>query len=477
MQFCTKNNVKAVENYIQQNRENIISDLLKLVRIPSIKGNATADAPYGKECAEVLRQAAELFEINGFKTKINSESGYALSYYGKEDAKDIGVFSHGDVVPVGDDWIKCKPFEPVVENGIVYGRGCNDDKSGIITALYAAKAIKELGFDLKNRLVMFTGSNEETGMKDIEAFAKSEKMPDVSIVPDAEYPCISGEKSMIDFSIESKNALQTVKSFKGGRAFNIILDEVEAVLEHSDTLYNRISESCRNDNRYTVSTDNKMIKVVSKGISKHAAYPEGSVNAAVLMADMLCKCDALCENDRTILADLSRLVTDYYGKGFGIEHNDDVFGKLTCANGIVGMNEGRISAVFNVRCGTSCYMNAASDKILDAAKEHWNVSEIKCSEGYNIDEDSEALEVLIETYRHLSGDSKAKDEKCSGGTYARHLKNAMPVGTTVPYITTKCKLPDGHGDVHQPDESLCIDAFLESIKMIICMIMEIDAVI
>ena len=108
--------------------------------------------PYGKECAEVLKVSAELFENNGFKTNVNTEYGYALSYFGNEDAKDIGVFSHGDVVPVGDDWIKCKPFEPIVENGSVFGRGCNDDKSGIITALYVAKAIKELidKFDFKN---------------------------------------------------------------------------------------------------------------------------------------------------------------------------------------------------------------------------------------------------------------------------------------------------------------------------------------
>lgn len=476
MKFCCEENIGRIEDYINKNREQILSDLLTLVKIPSVKADALPGKPYGEACAKALEESKSLFDKNGFETKMNTEFGYALAYYGEKNTKSIGLFSHSDVVPVGNDWLTCKPFEPVIADGFVFGRGCNDNKSGVITALYVAKIIKDLGLDLKNRLMVFVGSNEETGMKDIEAFSRLEMMPDASLVPDAEYPCISGEKSMIDFDITSKKPLNSVKKFAGGKAFNIILDDVDAEVVYSEKMFCEIKTLCDGDDRYCIFSDKDTIYIKAKGISKHAAYPEGSVNAAVLMADMLCKCDSLCENDKHILSDLSRLVTDYYGAGFGIQHEDKVFGKLTSANGIVNMTEeGKINAVFNIRFGTSCDFESTSQKIKKAVEEVWDISEIKGSEGYNIEDDSPVLKATEQVYRYLSQNEEAKAEKCSGGTYARHIKNALPVGTVADYKITKPKLPSGHGDVHQPDESLNIEAFFESIKIVTCMIMEIDA--
>lgn len=478
MKFCTDENIKIIEDYINKHRDEILSDLMTLVRIPSIKADRVADKPYGHACAKALEASKNLFDENGFETKINTEYGYALAYYGNKQAKSIGIFSHSDVVPVGGEWLMCEPFEPVIRDGHVFGRGCNDNKSGVITALYAAKMIKDLGFNLKNRLVMFVGSNEETGMKDIDAFSRIEKMPDASLVPDAEYPCISGEKSMIDFDITSKKPLESIKKFCGGKAFNIILDDVDAELVYNEKLYEEIKALISQDNRFKVKADENTIFINAKGISKHAAYPEGSVNAAVILADMLCKCDLLCQNDKNILADLSRLVTDYYGAGFGIQHEDCVFGKLTSANGIVSMTEDNcLNAVFNLRFGTSCDFDVTCQKIKKAVENVWNISEIKGSQGYNIEDDSVVLKATEEVYRYISGNADAKAEKCSGGTYARHIKNALPVGTVAPYKLKNLNLPDGHGDVHQPDESLSIEAFFESIKIVTCMIMEIDCVL
>ncbi|MGN1115446.1 MAG: hypothetical protein ACI4TH_02625, partial [Candidatus Ornithomonoglobus sp.] len=42
-------------------------------------------------------------------------------------AEAVGIWSHADVVPVGSGWIY-PPFEGVYENGLVIGRGAQDNK-------------------------------------------------------------------------------------------------------------------------------------------------------------------------------------------------------------------------------------------------------------------------------------------------------------------------------------------------------------
>jgi acetylornithine deacetylase len=59
----------------------------------------------------------------------------------KEEGRSLILQGHCDVVPAGplDMWER-PPFQPVVENGWLYGRGAGDMKSGTISALYALDA-------------------------------------------------------------------------------------------------------------------------------------------------------------------------------------------------------------------------------------------------------------------------------------------------------------------------------------------------
>ena len=70
------------------------------------------------------------------------------------------MLGHLDVVPVGDGWTK-PPFDCVIEDGKIYGRGTNDDKGPVLAALFAMRAIREAGIPLKKgiRLIcMMDGS-------------------------------------------------------------------------------------------------------------------------------------------------------------------------------------------------------------------------------------------------------------------------------------------------------------------------------
>ena len=69
-------------------------------------------------------------------------------------------------MPVGDGWTK-PPFDAVMVDGRMYGRGTNDDKGPSLAALFAMKAIREAGIPLKKGIRMILGCDEESGWEDM----------------------------------------------------------------------------------------------------------------------------------------------------------------------------------------------------------------------------------------------------------------------------------------------------------------------
>ena len=131
----------------------------------------------------------------GFEAQINHDGSYALMHHG-EGKKSIGIFGHLDVVPEGNDWRLTEPFEPLEREGHLIGRGVSDNKGGVVAGLYAIAALRELGAPIKSRLTLFMGTDEESGMEDVQLFAREQQMPDFSLVPDTEFPVCHGEKGI-----------------------------------------------------------------------------------------------------------------------------------------------------------------------------------------------------------------------------------------------------------------------------------------
>lgn len=67
---------------------------------------------------------------------------------------------HSDVVPAGPGWTR-SPFESVVENGRIYGRGTSDMKGGLAAALTAMDALKRAGVPLSGPVRLACTVDEE----------------------------------------------------------------------------------------------------------------------------------------------------------------------------------------------------------------------------------------------------------------------------------------------------------------------------
>ncbi len=83
---------------------------------------------------------------------------------GSGEGRSLILNGHIDTVPAGDlsQW-RHGPFLGDIEDGLIYGRGASDMKSGLIAAYYAYKAVKNAGIALKGDVIYQSAISEENG--------------------------------------------------------------------------------------------------------------------------------------------------------------------------------------------------------------------------------------------------------------------------------------------------------------------------
>ncbi|MGE7883539.1 M20 family metallopeptidase [Bacillus sp. NPDC094077] len=143
----------TVLEYLKQHQEEILKDLKKLVLAESPSHSKVRV----DQCGEVIQQL--------FKKHLDVEAevipqehvGNHLRFsYGKGDPQ-ILIICHFDTV-----W-EVGRLSYRVEGNKAYGPGILDMKGGIIQALWALKACRELGISLNKKIVFFCTSDEEVG--------------------------------------------------------------------------------------------------------------------------------------------------------------------------------------------------------------------------------------------------------------------------------------------------------------------------
>jgi acetylornithine deacetylase/succinyl-diaminopimelate desuccinylase-like protein len=119
-------------------------DLEHLVRIPSIAFPGYDPTPVHASAvatAEILEAAG----LQGVRVIELPDGVDHPAVFGEIPARDgaptILLYAHHDVQPEGplDEW-ESPPFEPVVRDGRIYGRGTSDDKCGIVMHAAALRA-------------------------------------------------------------------------------------------------------------------------------------------------------------------------------------------------------------------------------------------------------------------------------------------------------------------------------------------------
>lgn len=176
-----------LKNYIQKNKDRFLEELFSLIRIPSISSQEEHKADMIK-CAERWQEL--ILAAGADKCTVMPTKGNPVVYGEKmvsKTAPTVLVYGHYDVMPVDplELWIT-KPFDPVIKDGKIWGRGANDDKGQSFMHLKAFEYLLETNQLTCNVKFMIEGE-EEIGSGSLYDFCrKNKKMlkSDVILVSD-----------------------------------------------------------------------------------------------------------------------------------------------------------------------------------------------------------------------------------------------------------------------------------------------------
>lgn len=167
--------VEVILKEIESLRENMVDTLVELIRIPAVSPDSGGEGEYDKaqKLLEIIKDwpfdKIERYDAPDPRAKNGVRPNILAYYYGEQGEKSprLWILTHLDVVPPGDlsKWTVTKPFEPIVKDGKVYGRGSEDNGQSLVASLYAVRALMNLGIRPKRTVILAFVSDEETGSK------------------------------------------------------------------------------------------------------------------------------------------------------------------------------------------------------------------------------------------------------------------------------------------------------------------------
>ncbi len=448
---------EKLNKFVADNRQNIIDDISALVDIRSVaEYGGDPAAPYGAGVQKAMHTAMALAEKAGLVPH-DCEGHIAYAHTGDEHDY-IGIISHVDAVPEGDGW-NTDPYKCVEREGWLLGRGTEDDKGPWVLALYAVRFLLENKLPLRYGIRMLIGCDEEVGMSDIDYYLKNYPAPRFTFSPDAEFPVGHGEKGIFSADLTGSEPLSPViTELCGGVASNVVPDKAHVVLALPlDTV---VRAAGKND-ALSVSGGDGAVRVTANGIAGHAGSPYNARSAIVILCSFLCDSGFLSDSDRRQLSFIADCVRGHDGSAFGIECDDGIFMPLTCIGGTIKLADRLPVQNINIRYPT-CIDGATLSERIGAvcAANGFSCGSIEDSAPHYIPADSPAIAALSAAFRAVTGRNDPP-YVMSGGTYARHIPNAVAFGPVMP----DAQKPDFVGAIHSKNEGLCIDSALEAVKV------------
>lgn len=467
-----------VSNWFELHKDELVKDIMRLVRIASVSNPEAEQKPFGAECRLCMDEMLKIGEEHGFYTE-NYEY-YVGSIGAKEKDWDnmIGFWNHLDVVPVGNYW-EYESFEPILKEHFLIGRGSQDNKGPAIGILYMMQCLRELNIELKHQLCLFVGCDEERGMSDLAYYTTHYKTPKMSMIADSGFPVCYGEKGIIEGRMLWKDiAGKTLLDCGGGSASNMIPDTAYGVFVYSAELEKELKQKNLTENIgetvfYEIQQykGQRAIKITARGTSKHSAFPEGSQNAIYELAKLVGSMQSMDGKLQKFFGSLAYLSEEYYGKNFQISYQDEVSGKTTCAATVLKQEQGCISLHFNIRYAITDNSEKIMESMTKIAKEQGGVWELERDSAPNyFPKEHPAVDILTGIYNEITGENK-ESFVMGGGTYARKLPNAFAYGIggmteSQEDKAVKARLfKPGHGGAHEPDEALNVRLLLEAMKI------------
>lgn len=459
--------------------------LRELVAIPTfnVDGVAQHDNPEFIKIADKIKSLAQAFNLN-FRNIDNRV--YEISLEGTGD-EVVGIHAHADVVPVTpENWVledgtKLDPFKVTLIGDRMYGRGTEDDKNGIVVALYAMKVIKEEKLPLARNFKLLVDTTEETSGDAIPYYFEHNPTPNYNLALDGGYPVVIAEKGygtvMANFpkrKADGKGA--EIVSMTGGLATNQIPSASVVTLlsdkpaELAKSLQKAGAEFAkRNGGNFSVNAkvDGKDVKLTVTGVSAHSSEPESGVNPVSRMLVFINGLDGKVALKHNHITDAARYAADnwgldYLGGKLGVGFSDAFMGPLTTSLTFVGMDEKAFKLAVNLRVPKGKSPEALKAEIADKIGAWSKKSRVAATFDYSIAEpmyrnpEGEWVKALLAVASENLG-MKHEYGTSAGATSVHELPNGVQFGLARPEVKYT-----GHTD----NEFKTVDQFLLDLQIV-----------
>ncbi len=147
------------------------------------------------------------------------------------NTRPVALAAHMDVVPINpgtaDQWIQ-PPFEGIIADGAIWGRGALDDKGSLIAILEAAEGLIEAGFQPRRDIYFLFGHDEEVlgaeGAGEITKLLKQEGVQFEWILDEGSatvkdvLPGVDGRVALISIAEKGSLNLELTVNHEGGHS-------------------------------------------------------------------------------------------------------------------------------------------------------------------------------------------------------------------------------------------------------------------
>ena len=409
-----------MKNYLtEQVKEEFLSSLKLLISYPSVLNENENGTPFGQAIQDVLEKTLEICQGLGFRTYLDPKGSYGYAEIG-QGKELLAVLCHLDVVPSGDeaDW-KTPPFEAIVKDGYIFGRGVQDDKGPSMAALYAVKALLDSGVVFQKRVRFIFGTDEETLWRCMGRYNELEETATLGFAPDSSFPLTYAEKGLLQVKLHGPGS--DFLQLEAGEAFNV----VPAKASYQGAFLEKVIAGLRAAGfDYEETAD----EVTVLGVPKHAKDAAQGVNAIVRLAKVL---QLLAPHPAlSFIADA--VGEDATGSRLFGPILDEPSGSLSF--NIAGLtitperSEIRIDLRIPVLADKEDLVRILSKK---AADYQLTYEEFDYLAPLYVPKDSELVSTLMGIYQEKTGDNSPAMSS-GGATFARTMPNCVAFGALFP---------------------------------------------
>lgn len=216
----------------------VIQTLAELVRIPSV--NPAYDGGTGE--ARIARWVRAFFESRGIEVweqeVFPGRHNVIARLPGRDAGRRIVYEAHMDTVSIAG--MAIAPFDPVIENGRLHGRGAVDDKAGLAAMMHAMAELHAMGEVPPCELWLAAVVDEEFSYRGVVRLCEGLQADAAIVAEPTELRCVIASKGVLRWRIRVRGkAAHSSKPHLGVNAIEGMAKVVLALKEDATRIAQR----------------------------------------------------------------------------------------------------------------------------------------------------------------------------------------------------------------------------------------------